>query len=106
MSVWYATVDFDPQMMFSMGMGSLAGEQSQSKVQHSHSNNLIGMGITQKNYLLIEIDFVENGGKSGTAMKVVSIEKTAFAKITGEYYINNYSGMNMKEIMLMEQLEK
>ena len=25
MSVWYAKVDFDPEMMFSMGMGGLAG---------------------------------------------------------------------------------
>lgn len=106
MSVWYATVDFDPQMMFSMGLGSLAGEQSQSKVQQSHPNNMIGMGITRKNYLLVEIDMVEKGGKSGTAMKVVNIEKTNFTINTGEYYIKNYSGMNMKEIILMEQLEK
>lgn len=106
MSVWYATVDFDPQMMFSMGMGSLAGGQSQSKVQQSHPNNMIGMGITRKNYLLVEIDIVEKGGKSGSAMKAVNIEKTNFSKTTGEYYIKNYSGMNMKEIILMEQLEK
>src|SRR5665647_389244 len=28
MSAWYAKVDFDPEMMFSMGMGSMAGGQS------------------------------------------------------------------------------
>jgi len=27
LSVWYAKVDFDPEMMFSMGMGNLAGGQ-------------------------------------------------------------------------------
>ena len=29
MRVWYAKVDFDPEMMFSMGMGSIAGGESQ-----------------------------------------------------------------------------
>lgn len=106
MSVWYATVDFDPQMMFSMGMGSLAGEESQSKVQQSHPNNMIGMGITRKNYLLVEMDVVEKGGKSATAMKAVNIEKIGFVINTGDYYIKNYSGMNMKQIMLMEQLDR
>ncbi len=106
MSVWYARVDFDPQMMFSMGMGNLASRQSQSKVEQSHPNNMLGIGITRENYLLTEMDFVENGGKSVTAMKVISIEKTSFSKKTGEYFIKNYSGMNIKEMMLMNLLEK
>ena len=106
MSVWYAMVDFDPQMMFSMGMGNLAGRQSQSKVEQSHPNNMMGIGITRENYLLTEMDFVEKGGKSGTAMKVISVEKTSYSRNTGEYYIKNYSGMSMKEMMLMNQLEK
>jgi len=106
MSVWYAKVDFDPEMMFSMGMGNLAGGQSQSKMQQSHPNNMIGLGLTQKNYLLTEMDFVEKGGKSGTGMKVVSIEKTNFSKPTEGYYIKNYAGMSMKEMMLKESAER
>jgi hypothetical protein len=106
MSVWYAKVDFDPQMMFSMGLGSLAGEEPNSKMKGSHSNNMIGLGLTQKNYLLIEIDFAEQGGKSGTGMRVVSIEKTDFGKSTEGYYIKNYSGMNMKEMMQKEMEDK
>lgn len=103
MSVWYAKVDFDPEMMFSLGMGNLAGGQSQSKM---HPNNMIGLGLIQKNYLLIEMDFTEKGGKSGTGMKVVGIEKTNFSKSTEGYYIKNYAGMSMKEMMQKESEEK
>lgn len=106
MNVWYAKVDFDPEMMFSMGMGNLAGGQSQSKMQQSHGNNMLGLALTQKNYLLAEMDFAEKGGKSGTAMKVVSIEKTDFTRSTEEYYIKNYAGMSMKEMMQKEMEEK
>lgn len=106
MSVWYAKVDFDPEMMFSLGMGNMAAGQSQSKMSQSHPNNMIGLGLTQKNYLLIEMDFTETGGKSGTGMKVVSIEKTNFNKSTEGYYIKNYAGMSMKEMMMKENEEK
>ena len=106
MNVWYAKVDFDPEMMFSLGMGSLAGGQSQSKMNQSHPNNMIGLGLTQKNYLLIEMDFEETGGKSGTAMKVVSIDKTNLDKSTEGYFIKNYAGMSMMEMMQKENEEK
>ncbi|MGA2405892.1 MAG: hypothetical protein ABSF81_03960 [Bacteroidales bacterium] len=106
MSVWYAKVDFDPEMMFSMGMGNLAAGQSQSKMNQSHPNNMLGLGLTQKNYLLTEMNFVEKGGKSGTGMKVVGIEKTNFSKSTEGYYIKNYAGMSMKEMMQKESAEK
>ncbi|HEX7492630.1 MAG TPA: hypothetical protein VF346_00285 [Bacteroidales bacterium] len=106
MSVWYAKVDFDPEMMFSMGMGTMAGGGAQSRMNQTHSNNMLGLGLTQKNYLLIEMDAAETGGKSGTAMKVVSIEKTNFNKSTEGYFIKNYSGMSMKEMMQKESEEK
>ena len=106
MSAWYAKVDFNPEMMFTMGMGGLAGGASQSKMNQSHPNNMLGLGITQKNYLLVEMNFAEKGGKSGTAMKVVSIEKTNFSKSTEGYYIKNYSGMSMKDMMMKESEEK
>jgi hypothetical protein len=105
-SVWYAKVDFDPEMMFSLGMGNLAGRQSQSKINQSHTNNMLGLGMTQKNYLLIEMDYVEKGGKSGSGMKVVGIEKTNFNKSTEGYFIKNYSGMSMMEMMQKESEEK
>ena len=106
MSVWYAKVDFDPEMMFSQGMGNLAGRQSQSKMNQSHPNNMLGLGMTQKNYLLVEMDFAEQGGKSGTGMKVVGIEKTNFNKSTEGYFIKNYSGMSMMEMMQKESEER
>jgi hypothetical protein len=106
MSVWYAKVDFDPEMMFSMGMGSLAGGGAQSKMNQSHSNNMLGLGISQKNYLLVEMDFAETGGKSGTAMKVVSIEKTGLDRSTEGYFIKNYAGLSMKEMMQKESEER
>jgi hypothetical protein len=56
MSVWYAKVDFDPEMMFSLGMGGMARGEAQSKMSQNHPNNMIGLGLTQKNYLLIEMD--------------------------------------------------
>jgi hypothetical protein len=106
MSVWYAKVDFDPEMMFSLGMGNLAAGQSQSRTQQSHPNNMLGLGMTQKNYLLAEMDVAETGGKRGTGMKVVSIEKINFNKSTEGYYIKNFSGMSMKEMMQKESEEK
>jgi hypothetical protein len=106
MSVWYAKVDFDPEMMFSLGMGGLAAGQSQSKMNQTHPNNMIGLGLTQKNYLLIEMDFAEDGGKSGSGMKVVNIEKTNFNKSTEGYFIKNYAGMSMMEMMQKENEEK
>ena len=106
MSVWYAKVDFDPEMMFSMGMGSLAGGGAQSKMNQSHSNNMLGLGLTQKNYLMVEMDFAETGGKTGTGMKVVSIEKVSFDKSTDGYFIKNYAGLSMREMMEKESEEK
>jgi hypothetical protein len=106
MSAWYAKVDFDPEMMFSLGMGNMGTGGAQSKVNQTHPNNMLGLGLTQKNYLLIEMDFSEKGGKSGTGMKVVSIEKTSFSKSTEGYYIKNYAGMSMMEMMQKENEEK
>jgi len=106
MSVWYAKVDFDPAMMFSLGMGGLAGGGAQSKMNQTHPNNMLGLGLTQKNYLMIEMDFSEKGGKSGTGMKVVSIEKTGFNKSTEGYFIKNYAGMSMMEMMQKESADK
>jgi hypothetical protein len=106
MSVWYAKVDFDPEMMFSMGMGNISGGGAQSKMNQSHSNNMLGMAISQKNYLMVEIDASETGGKSGTAMKVISIEKTGLNKSTEGYFIKNYAGLSMKEMMQKEMEEK
>ena len=105
-SVWYARVDFDPEMMFSFGMGNLHSGQSQSKMNQSHPNNMLGLALTQKNYLLIEMDFAEDGGKSGSGMKVVNIEKNNFSKSTEGYFIKNYSGMSMKQMMQMESEEQ
>jgi hypothetical protein len=105
MSVWYAKVDFDPAMMFTLGMGSLAAGRSQSKTQQSHPNNMLGMGITQKNYLLIEMDFAETGGKSGTGMKVISIDKIDLDKSTEGYFVKNYAGMSMMDMMKKESEE-
>ena len=67
---------------------------------------MLGLGLTQKNYLMIEMDFSEKGGKSGTGMKVVSIEKTNFNKSTEGYFIKNYAGMSMMEMMQKESEEK
>ncbi len=106
MSVWYAKVDFDPEMMFSMGMGSLADQGLQSKMNQSHSNNMLGLGLTQKDYMLAEVDFAEDGGKSGTGMKVISIEKTNFSKSTEGYFIKNYAGMSMMEMIKAENEDK
>jgi hypothetical protein len=52
------------------------------------------------------MEFAEKGGKSGTAMKVVSIEKTNFNKSTEGYYIKNYAGMSMREMMEKESAER
>jgi len=106
MSVWYAKVDFDPEMMFSLGMGGLTGGGAQSKMNQSHPNNMLGLGLTQKNYLMIEMDFAEKGGPNKTGMKVVSIEKTDFNKSTDGYFIKNYAGMSMMEMMQKESAEK
>jgi hypothetical protein len=106
MSVWYAKVDFDPEMMFSLGMGSMARGEAQSKMNQSHPNNMLGLGLTQKNYLMVETNMSEKGGKSGTVMKVVSIEKTNFNKSTEGYFIKNYAGMSMMEMMQKESEEK
>jgi hypothetical protein len=106
MSVWYAKVDFDPEIMFSLGMGSMAGGGAQSRMNQTHPNNMLGLGLTQKNYLMIEMDYSEKGGKSGTGMKVVSIEKTNFNKSTEGYFIKNYAGMSMMEMMQKENEEK
>jgi hypothetical protein len=105
-SVWYARVDFDPEMMFSFGMGNLHSVQSQSKMNQSHPNNMLGLALTQKNYLLIEMDFSEDGGKNGSGMKVVSIEKTNFSKSTEGYIIKNYSGMSMAQMMQKQSEEQ
>lgn len=105
-TVWYAKVDFDPEMMFSMGLGNLTGGgQIQKSMNQSNSLGSFGLGLTQKNYLMVEADFDEKGGDHKTGMKVVSLEKTNFSKSTAGYTIENYSGMSMKE-MIQKEMEK
>jgi hypothetical protein len=99
MSIWYAKVDFDPSMMFSLGMGSFAGSGPTSRTQQSQKNNMFGLGLTEKNYLLMEIDFSETSGKSGTGMKVQSITKTSFIQGTSGYLVRNMAGMGLKDMM-------
>jgi hypothetical protein len=105
-SVWYAKVDFDPEMMFSLGMGSLAGGGARSGMNKSHSNNMLGLGLTQKDYLLVEMDFAEKGGPYKTGMKVVSIDKTGLNKSTDGYFIKNYAGLSIREMMQKESEER
>ena len=45
MSAWYAKVDFDPEMMFSLGMGNMGTGGAQSKVNQTHPNNMLGLGL-------------------------------------------------------------
>ena len=99
MSIWYAKVDFDPSMMFSLGMGSLSGSGSASRTPSSQKNNMFGLGLTEKNYLLMEIDFSEKSGKSGTGMKVQSVTKTSFIQGTSGYQVRNMAGMGLKDMM-------
>jgi hypothetical protein len=106
MSVWYAKVDFDPELMFALGMGNLGGGGAQSRMNQSHPNNMLGLGLTQKNYMMIEMDFAEKGEPYKTGMKVVSIEKTGLNKSTEGYFIKNYAGMSMMEMMQKENEEK
>ena len=84
----------------------MAGGGAQSRMNQTHPNNMLGPGLTQKNSLMIEMDYSEKGGKSGTGMKVVSIEKTNFNKSTEGYFIKNYAGMSMMEMMQKENEEK
>jgi hypothetical protein len=106
-SVWYAKVDFDPEMMYSMGLGSLGGGgQSEARMNHSNSIGYLGYGLTQKNYLMVELDFAEKGGEHKTGMKVVSLEKTNFSKSTTGYTVENFSGMSLKEMMQKEMEKK
>jgi len=93
MYIWYAKVDFDPSMMFTMGMGRMGAPNTQSSMNQAHPNNFFGMGLTEKNYLLVEVDYAQNSGKSGTGMKVVSIEKITFNKETAGYSVQNFGGM-------------
>jgi hypothetical protein len=103
--VWYAKVDFNPESMFSQGLVGLANGQREFSMHNSHSGNLLGMGIEKKDYLPVEIDYAEDGGNSGTAMKVVSLEKTDFSKLTAGYKIENYSGMTMSQMIQKEREE-
>ncbi len=105
LSVWYARVDFNAESMFSMGLVSLANGQRESAMRNSHQGNLFGMGIEKKDFLPVEIDYAEDGGKSGTAMKVVSLEKSDFSKSTAGYRIENYSGMTMSQMIQKEREE-
>jgi hypothetical protein len=102
-SVWYAKVDFDPEMMFSMGLGNLGGGGiSRSKTNQSLYGNIFVLGLTQKNWLMVEMDMTEKGGPNKAGMKVISLEKTNFSKRTEGYYVQNFSGMSMKEMMEKE----
>jgi hypothetical protein len=91
-SVWYAKVDFDPEMMFSLGMGKLSGSRTHGTLQ----NNVFELGLTQKNYLLVEAYFIETGGKSETGMKVIDLGKTAFNQSTTGYQVKNFNGFGMR----------
>ena len=99
MSIWYAKVDFDPSIMTTFGMGNLSGQESQTKMQQSHQNNMFGIGLTEKNYLLMEYDFTETGNIVQNSMKVVSLDKTSLNQSTSGYKVQNFGDMNLKEMI-------
>lgn len=104
-SVWYAHVDFDPSLLFGMGMGSMASPEVAQRMQATHPNNMMGIGMTQKNYLLAELSATMAGGPEQPVRRVTSIEKTAFSKSVEGYYIKNYSGMSLEDMMKKEAID-
>jgi len=52
------------------------------------------------------MDIAEKGEPYKTGMKAISIEKINFDKSTEGYFVKNYAGMSMMDMMKAESEEK
>lgn len=99
-SIWYAKVDFDPILIYTMGMGKQMGAAQTQKTQKL-KNNPFAVAITNKNYLLAEMN-----GEKHKGMETVSISKKTFTINTAGYQIKDYSNMSIGEMIKARMKEK
>jgi len=81
MSWWYAKVDFDPILIYTMGAGKM-GDLSKLKDNPAMQHNPMAIPVINKNYLSAEIDA---NGKA--FMQIKSITKKSFTITTAGYKI-------------------
>lgn len=96
-SIWYAKVDFDPILIYSMGMGKMSDMHQAATMK----NNPFAIAVSNKNYLLAEM---APGGKKG--LETVSITKKNMTISTAAYKIRDYSNMSMGEMIKAAAKEK
>jgi len=92
-SWWYAKVDFDPILVYTMGVGKM-GDVSKIKNDPAMKTNPAAIPVINKNYFWAE---VELNGKKG--METKSITKTVTTFSTTGYKIQNMSKMGLKEVI-------
>jgi len=86
-SWWYAKVDFDPVLVYTMGAGKL-GDMSAIKNKSSLNGNPFAIVVQNKNYLMAE---VESGGKKG--LETTGISKTTYSFSTAGYTVKKMGGL-------------
>lgn len=86
-SWWYAKVDFDPILIYTMGAGKL-GDLSAAKNKAALKNNPMAIPVQNPNYFFAE---VEAGGQKG--METTSITTTTYTFSTAGYKIKTIGGL-------------
>ena len=90
--VWYAKVDFNPQTIFGFAADAM---------KERSANNPFMRALTAPNSLLAEVDSEEDG----RAFYTKSISKKTLSMPTQGYAVQDFSNMNLKE-MIQEEMKK
>ncbi len=90
---WYAKVDFDPILIYTMGMGKKV-DMNKTKGNKDLINNPFAIPVQNKNYFFAEI---EAAGKKG--METVSISSAPYIFSTSGYTIKDMRNRGLKEII-------
>lgn len=95
-TIWYAKVDFNAQLYYLLGMG--AGNMVKMGSSGMGANPLL-QTITDPKTLLTEMVSADTDEGKGINMYTKSIESISTSVSTKGYQVNDYSNMDMKQMM-------
>jgi hypothetical protein len=100
-SIWYAKVDFNTTLSYLFGMGGGNAGATGSYMNPAGANPML-RAVADPNALMTEMHSEESSDRKEIEIQTQSITKTSSSKSTVGYLVNNYSNMDLKEMMQAE----
>ncbi|RBL91758.1 hypothetical protein [Chitinophaga flava] len=91
---WYVQLNFDPGLIYKMGMGSYMGKKMEGRQLPGNDNSPLAVVLKNKNYFLAE---VSDGSKK--AIETTKIDKSNFVFISTGYKVKDMSYKSLGEML-------